>query len=441
MTLKTTTMTAARQAMTSNSRATMREIDDKHLMCQIKGGDIHHSESHTDFERFQPVGMTGHPLKQDEEQQQQGGGSSGGSSGSGGGGGGDGYGPRNNNQPKGPASEACMVYMNGDRSHPIAVNVDDRRVRPYDIQEGEGSHYSCDGSGQMMLHRQEAVYVLTRDGKSYRKNSDQQKRFSSLRHVTKDYQERKVDGGGQPGSGSTALGLAGFKPKAGNGSGGGSSQKKADHVGKLNTGINCFVDKIEFRKKNSGSQWDRDLAAREENRHPEVRLQDPDEEVEPRDDSPDKEGVLHGLWDSIKQNWWWNAAKDFQVQCGANTFFQAMQHLRIGDHLVQGNTFTSGVEHAADHVAGGGASISPGDKSGGSGIPGAISLIAVDGRVTALEQAPPPSVLSRLAAAITFDASGRMVINNDVTIAGDVTVIGDLEVRGVIHARNLDMGE
>jgi len=373
MVLKTNSSTAARQAMTGISRATMREIDDKHLMCQIKQGDVHHSETPSDFERFQPVGMTGHPLKQDEEQGQQGGGQGGG----GGGGGQGGTSGRNDNQPKGPASEACMIYPNGDRSHPIAVNVDDRRVRPYDIQEGEVSHYSGDGSGQMMLHRQEAVYVLTRDGKSYRKDSDQQKRFSSLRHVTKDYQDRKVDGG-QPGSGSTAIGLAGFKLKAGSG----SSQKKADHVGKLNTGINCFVDRIEFRKKSSGSAWDRELAAREQNRHSEVKLQDPDEEVAPRDDSPDKEGVLHGLWDSLKQNWWWNASKDFQIECGANTFFQAAQHLRIGDHLVQGNTFTSGVEHAADHVAGGGASVTPGGKSSGSGIPGTTSLLAVASQVS-----------------------------------------------------------
>lgn len=380
MSAKTNTSTVSNQAMSGISRATMREIDDKHLMCQIKGGDIQHSETATDFERFQPIGMTGHPLKQDE--QSGGGGGGGGGSqragnGGGGGGGGDGW---NNDQPQGPSSEACMIYPNGDRSHPVAVNVDDRRVRPYDIQEGEVSHYSGDGSGQMMIHRQEAVYVLTRDGKSYRKNSDSQKRFSSLRHVTKDYQERKVDGGGQPGSGSTALGLAGFRPRAG--SGGGSQQKKADHVGTLNTGINCFVDKIEFRKKKSGSQWDHDLAAREENRHPEVRLQDPDEEAAPRDDSPDKEGILHGLWDQIKQNWWFNAAKDFQLECGANTMFQALQHLRIGDHLVQGNTFTSGVEHAADHVAGGGASVTPGGKSSGSGIPGTTSLLAVASQVS-----------------------------------------------------------
>lgn len=408
--MRTNTRTAGRQAMTGISRASMREMDDDHLMQQCKKGDVSHGETPTDFERFQHLGTSALPLDQDQD---EGGGGSGGGARDASGGGGNGG---QQQQPQGKSAEAMMLYPNGDRSHPIAVCVDDRRVRPYGVQKGEVAHYSADGSGQMMLHRQEAVYVLTRDGKSYRKDGDNQKRFASLRHVEKDYQERKIQG-----------------QQGGSGSGGGSSgsQKTQDHVGKLNTGISCYVDRIEFRKKKTSSARDVELAV--QSRHDEIQLQDATR------DSDDKDGVVHGYWDSNQQTWGWDAGKDFKINAGQNTQFVASKHLRVGDTMRQGNTYTSGVEHAADHVSGGGAIVNPTggpDQLDGSGIPGTVSLNDIGARVVVLENAATTS--RKLDTAITMDDVGRVVINADVVIDGELVVAGSLDVRGVIRAHDFE---
>src|SRR4029077_833436 len=71
----------------------------------------------------------------------------------------------NHDQPTGPAAEAVMLYMNGQRSHPIAM-VDDRRVRPYGMSEGEGAHYAPDGSEQMVLFKENGTYIVSLDNVS-----------------------------------------------------------------------------------------------------------------------------------------------------------------------------------------------------------------------------------------------------------------------------------
>jgi|SRR5215471_14419975 len=336
--MRTNTRTAGRQAMTGISRASMREMDDMHLMQQCKKGDVMHGETPTDFERFQHLGMTALPLDQDQEEGGGSGGSRAGNGSSGGGGNG-----QQSQQPQGKSAEAMMLYPNGDRSHPIAVCVDDRRVRPYGIEKGESAHYSADGSGQMVLHKADGVYQITRDGKSYQKNSDNQKRKSSLRHVAKDYQERKIQSSsGGSGSGSKD---------------GSSQQKKQDHIGKVNTAVNCTATRIEFCKKGQSS----------------------------RDGTQTQEGQVIGYHDQDEQSWWYQADKNHTIDCGQNTQFKASMHMRIGTTLRQGDTFTSGTEHAADHVAGGGASITPTGNWSGSGTPGTVSLLAVASGLTALE--------------------------------------------------------
>src|SRR6266699_3476705 len=88
---------AGRQASLGVSRASVREFDDKHLMQEIKQADVMHSETASNFERVQMVGLTSVPLKQEDEQQ-QGQGQQQSATGE--------QGDWNHNQPKGKAAEA-----------------------------------------------------------------------------------------------------------------------------------------------------------------------------------------------------------------------------------------------------------------------------------------------------------------------------------------------
>src|SRR4029077_10182394 len=98
----------------------------------------------------------------------------------------------NHDQPTGPAAEAVMLYLGGSRSHPIAM-VDDRRVRPYGMSEGEGAHYAPDGSEQMVLFKDNGTYVVSLDGKSVKDPQGKSTRMASLRHVNKSMQTHKID--------------------------------------------------------------------------------------------------------------------------------------------------------------------------------------------------------------------------------------------------------
>ena len=173
---------AARQAQMNLSRATIREFDDEHLMQEVKAADVFHSETPTNFERWQMVGLSSMPLKQEEDKQQQkqkqqekd-----------------DGF---NHNQPKGKAAEAIMLYPGG-RSHPIAI-VDDRRVRPYAMKEGETSLYAASGTGQMLFHNDDGSHlVATNNPPEQSKDSKDKERYASLRHVTKKKQPREIKEG------------------------------------------------------------------------------------------------------------------------------------------------------------------------------------------------------------------------------------------------------
>jgi len=170
------------KARSGSSRATVREFDDDHLMQQVKKADVFHSETPSDFERFQMVGITAVPLKQEEEkdskQQQKGGDKE--------------SGDWNHNQPKGKAAEALMLYLNGSRSHPVAI-VDDRRVRPYAMKPGESAMYAASGTGQMLFHNDEGSYlVAVNNPQEQSENSDEKERYASLRHVEKKKQSREI---------------------------------------------------------------------------------------------------------------------------------------------------------------------------------------------------------------------------------------------------------
>ena len=177
---------AARLARSSSARGTANKFDDNNLMQEVDV-DTHFSETHTGIERPQPIGLTAVPLKQEEEQdlekaaaiatdqaqhrmqmerlgQQIAPG---------------GIGWENwrrstnveddrfnSDQPKGKAAEPFVQYLEGNHSHPVVTAMDDRRVRPYGMNEGEGAHYAPDGSEQMTFFNEKGAYLVSLDGKS-----------------------------------------------------------------------------------------------------------------------------------------------------------------------------------------------------------------------------------------------------------------------------------
>ena len=235
MAIRTTLSHVARQAQMGTSRATVREFDDDHLMQQVKYADVYHSETPSDFERWQAVGHTAFPIKQQEDQNQKQKKPAQGE-----------QGDWNHNQPTGPAAEAVMVYLNGSRSHPVAF-VDDRRVRPYGMSEGEGAQYAPDGSEQMLYFKESGTYIVSLDGVSVKDNKTKKTRFASLRHVNKKMQTHKIDSQQQSGQSSSSSGVQAQQLDAAPSSGGQQQKEKYKHEGdSVNTEVRSSTDKIEF---------------------------------------------------------------------------------------------------------------------------------------------------------------------------------------------------
>jgi phage gp45-like len=256
----------ANQVRMSMSRATVREFDDEHLMQQCKQADVYHSETPSDFERWQMVGVTSTPLKQDQDQQQQQSKQSSDTSA-----GSADQGDWNHDQPKGNAAEAVMMYLGGSRSHPIAM-VDDRRVRPYKVPEGATALYAASGSGQMFYHNDDGSFIVVTNNPKYDNSGggggagaggggagagasiakrdlsisaratgasggqQQKERYASIRHVNKKPQDRKVGSSDQSGGSSS-----------GSSSSSSSSQPYQHEGEQVNTEIRCTSSRIEFR--------------------------------------------------------------------------------------------------------------------------------------------------------------------------------------------------
>ena len=240
MTIRTTLTSATRQARSGTARATIRSVSDDHLMQQVNHADVTHSETPSDFERWQMVGMTSVPIDQQEEeggQQKQSTQKSNPSE----------DGDWNHDQPKGPAAEAVMMYLGGSRSHPVAM-IDDRRVRPYGMSPGEGANYAPDGSEQMVLFKENGTYIVSLDGPSVKDKKEKKTRFVSLRHVNKKMQthkiEKKQDGGSGSGGGASPQAT---QQAAAGGAVGGQQQEKYKHEGdSVNTEVRTTTDTIEF---------------------------------------------------------------------------------------------------------------------------------------------------------------------------------------------------
>lgn len=264
MVIRTTLSHVARQAQMSSGRATVREFDDDHLMQECKQADVLHGETPTGFERWQMCGLTSFPIKQQEEeggakkQQKPASGE---------------QGDWDHDQPQGPAAEALMVYVGGQRGHPVAL-VDDRRVRPYEMKEGEAALYAPDGSEQMVLFKETGTYIMSLDNVSVKDKKKKKTRFVSMRHVEKKMQTHKIEkkeGGGGSGGGGGGGASAGSQSAdtrvsegggidsgggiptsptgvGGSGGAGGQEKEKYKHEGeKINTEVRCTADRIEFR--------------------------------------------------------------------------------------------------------------------------------------------------------------------------------------------------
>ena len=238
--MRSTTNDAANRVQTSTiGRATLREVDDNHLCQECKHGDTGFSRTHSDFEIWQPLGVTSVPLKQKEQQQQQGGGGQGG----------QGDGQWNKSQPKGEAAEAMILYVGGSAAHPIGLP-QDRRCRPYDMEPGEGGLYDSQDGKQMTYFRNrgdgsDGVYIVGCDaeqqdqgggggGASPQANGGGgQARAVYIRYASKKKQSRKPQKRQQQGGGAQAAD-------------GGQQQQRYKHEG----------DGIETQVKLDGKQID-----------------------------------------------------------------------------------------------------------------------------------------------------------------------------------------
>jgi len=237
--MRSTTNDAANRVQTSTvGRATVRECDDNHLCQEIKYGDTGFSRTHSDFEMWHPLGVTSVPMKQ-KEQQQQGQQAQQGQQGA------EGW---NKNQPKGEAAEAMVLYVGGNAAHPVGM-INDRRVRPYDMDPGEAAFYAPHDKAnkQLLYHRvrgdsNDGLYIVTADDQGGGQQAatggggqQQQKRFISIRHANKQDQSRKPQKRQQGAQGGTQA------------ADGGQQQQRHKHEGdSVNTEMRYTSQQMQF---------------------------------------------------------------------------------------------------------------------------------------------------------------------------------------------------
>ena len=169
--------TSLRSYSSGGARSVVKVADDDHNMQELSG-EFMKGESRKRIERPQNYGFTSSLLPADKDGK------------------------------KGP--EAIISFVGGDRSHPIASVVDDRRHRPYGLEPGENAQY--DDQGQMTLLARDGAYVMSTKGQA------------SLRHVEKQTQPRKEKSEGSA-----------------------SSSEKYDHKGTVNAEVSVKKDKIEAK--------------------------------------------------------------------------------------------------------------------------------------------------------------------------------------------------
>ena len=110
--IRSSPLDAARRAYLNVVRGTLHKADDTHRM-QTADVRLMHNELLTGVERFQPYGHSSVPL------------------------------PPDANGKK--AAEVLVVFIHGNRSHPVIIAVDDRRYRPKNWQPGDAGLYHYKG--------------------------------------------------------------------------------------------------------------------------------------------------------------------------------------------------------------------------------------------------------------------------------------------------------
>ena len=436
MTVRHTTKRAWMTGHSGSARAVVREFDDDHLCQQVKQGDVGYSETQEDYEVWHPAGMTSVCQKQkDDQQQQQGqqGQQSGGQGGGGAGGGQNGGAEYNKNQPKGDAAEAIHMYIGGQRAHPVAF-INDRRVRPYQMQEGEAGYYAPHEKAcvQLLYHRvrgdkNDGAYLVTADdqqqsggsgGGSGSGGQQQQKRFISVSHVEKKPQTRKKQQqAGQGGGGAGGLGGAGGGQSSSMSQGMGGQQYL--HEGdSVNTEVRLTKQQIQFYKKtpqsSSGGAALADASSGGSSSSGGSKQR--------------KDGELRGYWDNDSTSWWWKADTQITHDAGQQIYLKApkiksdtQKKIFTGDVHILGNLYV------------GKEGYKPSDDVwlAGSPDPSADDV--------AIPTPDPPDLAQQLEArarrrrvleAITVDDDGN------VSVKGNLQIDGNLTVGGVITARD-----
>ena len=224
------------------ARFTLNKGDDAKMMQEI-AADMMNFDSRKAIERVQSFGFTSSILPRDESDKKQGQ--------QGGGVGGPGA-------PKlGPAAEGIMLFLGGQRNHPVVIGVDDRRHRPMGLKPGENSQY--DDQGQMTLLRRTGLFLLSLDdngdgsapGAAMLKDaegratgkSEKKERMVSIRHVEKKKQDRT------PAKTKDEKGFP-LSPQRLAEEEAADTKKKEDykHEGEtVNTEMRCTKNRIEFR--------------------------------------------------------------------------------------------------------------------------------------------------------------------------------------------------
>jgi len=193
MVTRTSLRNASQRAQSYASRATLRELNSKPQWAEAKFIDVFPGETASDVEYAENYGGTSVPAKQDEEEQKQQQGKQQDS-----GDGGSGTPGEENEQPKGDAAEAIVLYLNGSRSHPVIISVGDRRHRLLELEEGDVAQHRLKDDRQQMLYSKDGTYISTRSDKVMRialveKQQEQQQTPS---------QQQQANGAGAPSSGS-----------------------------------------------------------------------------------------------------------------------------------------------------------------------------------------------------------------------------------------------
>jgi len=218
-------MTAFRAFSAGGARSIVDKVDDGSLM-QEMGGNFMKGESRDKVEAPQNYGFSSVvlPAKKGKDGQIE------------------------------ESAEAIINFIGGNRSHPIASMMDDRRHRPLGLKAGENSQY--DDIGQMTLMRRAGLFMLSLDGPDESQQSQSKagdsggggknvERMVSLRHVEKKKQERQKPQGKATDANGRILTPEEWATYAAD-----IKKKNEDykHEGEtVNTEIRCTKGRIEFR--------------------------------------------------------------------------------------------------------------------------------------------------------------------------------------------------